>query len=224
MTEVSRLAQVTAQLRSHYGSPTWADSSNGWELFLRVLLVGPVEEVSSDIQETLQSPSLRSPQQTTETTAGQLVEVLAKVPRGPQKASLLRIVADWWLKTFGEETSPDWSAPLMSYRESLRKIRGLGPATVDELLTFAAKLPVFPVSRGVIRVAVRHGWLDLPVEDADAQAYFVQGLRDASIDGREFSQLMSRVAEDFCGREPKCEGCPLQPLLPAGGPLNPDSV
>lgn len=224
MTESSRLAQATARLRSAFGSPGWADGASSWELFLRVLLIGPAVDLPADIHEALRSSSLDSPQQTAQTTTGQLVELLAKVPRGPQKASLLRLVADWWLKTFGDETSPDWSGDLMTYRESLRKIRGLGPATVDELLLFAANLPVFPVSRGAMRVAVRHGWLDLPMDDAESQDFFVRGLRNAEVDGREFSLLVSRVAEDFCGREPNCEGCPLQPLLPPHGPLNPDSV
>jgi endonuclease III-like uncharacterized protein len=224
MTELSRLAKANALLRAAYGSPELSVAGSSWTLFLQVLLVGPGTAASgSAVSDVLNSQALGDPETTMQTGTGELVELLAKVPRGSQKASLLRTVADWWLKTFGNECSPEWSHGLEHYRLSLRKIRGLGPATVDDLLMHAARLAVFPLDRGTLRVAIRHGWLDLPVEDDESQSFFVGGLKEAGIDTREFSLLISRVAEENCGREPKCEGCPLQSLLPPGGPLNPDS-
>ena len=224
MTELSRLANANAHLRAAYGTPEIPASLNAWTFFLRVLLVGPIaDEPSSSLKNVLEASALITPRATLQTPAGHLVELLAPVPRGPQKASLLRSVSEWWLTQFGDACSPEWSQGLEFYRESLRKIRGLGPATVDELLMFVARLAVFPLDRGTLRVAIRHGWLDIPLEDDEGQSFFVSGLNQADIDPREFSRLVSRVAEAHCGREPKCEGCPLQPLLPPNGPLNPES-
>jgi endonuclease III-like uncharacterized protein len=223
MTNPSRLVDADAQLRAAYGTPGNVESSSTWSLFLQVLLAGP--GVATDVMKNLLgSPQFITPKSLSQMTAGQLVELLAEIPRGPQKASLLRTVSEWWVAQFGEECSPEWSRGLEFYRESLRKIRGLGPATVDELLMFVARLPVFPLDRGTLRVAIRHGWLDLPLEDDEAQSFFVSGLRDAAIDPRPFSQLVSQVAAAHCGREPKCDGCPLQSLLPPNGPLNPDAA
>ena len=224
MVELSRIANANAHLRAAYGVPELFDSPNAWALFLHVLLIGPgVHQVSESMKSALESPALGRPSSTSQTSAGQLVEILATVPRGPQKASLLRSVAEWWQNQFDDELSPEWSQELDFYRESLRKIRGLGPATVDVLLMIVARLAVFPLDRGTLRVAIRHGWFDLPVEDDEAQSFFVSGLKQADIDPREFSQLIAHVAESHCGREPKCEGCPLQPLLPPNGPMNPES-
>lgn len=224
MTESSRLASATALLRAAYGSPDLDDSISDWSILVRLLLLGSSADAASGARAAvLNSPLLNRPAETAQANTGALVELLTPVPRGPQKASLLRSVAAWWQNQFGDETSPEWSTGTEFYRESLRKIRGLGPATVDELLMFVARLPLFPLDRGTLRVAVRHGWLDLPLEDQDAQSFFIQGLRESAVDPREFSQLISQVAESHCGREPKCDGCPLQPLLPENGPLNPDS-
>lgn len=220
----SRFETATELMRSAYGAvePPSADST--WTLFLRVLLgVANDHPTSAALTELLGSSPLASPQTALQTTAGQLAEVLAPIPRGPQKASVVRAVATWWLDQFGETLSPEWPRDAQFYRESLRAIRGLGPATVDELLLFVAGLKVFPVDRSALRVAVRHGWLDLPVEDAEAQALFVRGLSQAEVDPREFSRLLTLIGEKHCGREPKCDGCPLQPLLPTGGPLSPES-
>lgn len=224
MTELSRISNAASYLRSSYGSPELPVWSNEWTAFLSVLLVGPAADASNDqLRSILESSALAGPGSTSQTSTGQLVELLSPVPRGPQKASLLRAVAEWWLVEFGDQSSVEWSKGLDHYRESLRRIRGLGPATVDQLLMFAARLPVFPLDRAALRVAIRHGWLDFPVEEAEAQDFFVRSLSDAEIDPREFSRLVSRVADAHCGRVPQCDGCPLQPLLPLNGPLNPDS-
>ena len=218
-------------MRAAYERVELPEGDSTWALFLRVLFgVGSVHRSSDALTEILKSSPVASPQTTMQTAAGSLVEVLAPVPRGPQKASLIRSVAAWWIEQFGEELSPEWSRGATFYRESLRAIRGLGPATVDELLLFAARLKVFPVDRPTLRIAVRHGWLSLPIEDEDAQSFFVRGLAQAEsesgttgIDPREFSRLLAQVGASHCGREPTCDGCPLQSMLPAGGPLSPES-
>lgn len=224
MTKSSRLANAAAELRSAYGSPEISEWPDDWTAFVGVLLAGPgADAISDPVRAVLTSTALANPGATAQSTTGQLVELLSPIPRGPQKASLLRAMAEWWTTQFGDQSTVEWSNGIEFYRESLRRIRGLGPATVDELLLFAARLPVFPLDRPALRVAIRHGWLDFPVEDAEAQDLFVNGLAEMEIDPRRFSRLLARVAEAHCGRIPQCEGCPLQPLLPLNGPLNPDS-
>jgi endonuclease-3 related protein len=236
MSETSRLEQAAALLRAAYGNvnlPNAADPSkraglpNGesaWSRLLRALMGVPSGHPASEtLSELLQSSPLATPRESAAASAGPLVALLQPIPRGPQKASVVRAVAAWWLSQFGDERSPDWPAGDAAYRESLRKIRGLGPATVDELLLFAASLPVFPVDRTALRVAVRHGWLDLPVDDEEAQSFFVRGMDQSGLRLQELSRLLSTVGETHCGREPKCEGCPLQSLLPEGGPRDPQS-
>lgn len=224
MSDRSRFELATNRLRSAYGRVESPPADSTWELFLRVLFGVPSDHhANAVLSDLLKLSALASPAEATQTPAGQLVEVLAPIPRGPQKASVVRAVAAWWLDQFGAALSPEWPRSVEFYRESLRTIRGLGPATVDELLLFAAQLKVFPVDRTALRVAVRHGWLDLPLEDEEAQSFFVRGLNQAEIDPREFSRLLTKVGESHCGREPKCEDCPLQPLLPVGGPRSPES-
>ncbi|MBS0206751.1 MAG: hypothetical protein JSS49_28075 [Planctomycetes bacterium] len=224
MTELTRLEQAVTLLSAAYGSLGLAQGESTWARFVRVLMGIPTGHAASDtLVGLLQTGPLAAPGESSVATPGQLVEILAPIPRGSQKASVIRAVAAWWLAQFGDEVSPAWSVSPQSYRESLRQIRGLGPATVDELLLFAADLPVFPVDRTALRVAVRHGWLDLPVEDEDAQSLFVRGVDGSPARLQELARLLTRVGESHCGREPNCEGCPLQSLLPSGGPLNPQS-
>ena len=219
----SGLPEAVDALRAAYGTPALPHVENGWKLFVQLILLGPVPEVSDVVRDVLASESLQTPRALAQTSTGQLVERLADVPRGSQKAGLLKSVAVWWLEMFADDCDPEWSGGVDKYRDSLRRIRGLGPATVDELLLFVARFHLFPFDRGAVRVGVRHGWLDLPLDDDEAQSVFVSGLRDADADPRQFVVLMGRVAAEHCRREALCEGCPLEPLLPPGGPLNPES-
>jgi endonuclease-3 related protein len=224
MSEPSRLVEANRLLQAAYGQPDLSSNEAGWSRFLHVLLgIAADHPLRQNLNEVLRSPPLATPGESSAATTGQLVEILAPFPRGSQKASLIRAVAAWWVSTFGNEVSPEWTVGVQTYRDALRSIRGLGPATVDELLLFAANLPVFPVDRSALRVAVRHGWLDLPVEDEEAQSLFVSGLNRSSPDLQEFSRVISLVGERHCGREPLCDGCPLQSMLPEGGPRNPQS-
>ena len=224
MTENSRLHQATASLRSAYGTTDVADHGSCWSRCMRTLFgVASGHPAETALKELLASGPLATPSGAVGVSAGQLVEVLQPIPRGPQKASVVRAFAGWWSTQFGDDCNPDWSGSITTYREALRHIRGLGPAVVDELLLFGPGLAVFPVDRTALRVAVRHGWLDLPVEDEDAQSFFARGLDRSISEMRELSHLLTKVGESHCGREPKCDGCPLQPILPEGGPRNPQS-
>jgi len=224
MSESPRLEQVAVLLRAAYGSVVLPDDDSTWHRFLRVLLdVSENHAANNALSELMCSSALATPQQSAVASAGSLVEVLKPIPRGPQKASVVRAVASWWLAQFGEVETPEWSHEAATYRMSLREIRGLGPAKVDELLLFAAGLRIFPVDRTALRVAVRHGWLDLPVEDEEAQSFFRGGADSSSHNLQELSRLLTQVGEAHCGREPKCDGCPLSCMLPDGGPRSPES-
>ena len=221
MSGQSRLEKANELLVAAYGMPKLPELRGDWKSFLQVLLVGPISHPA--VADVLESPELAHPRFTAETGTHELVERLSPVPRGSQKAGVIRGVAQWWLSTFGDDEAPDWRHGREFYRDSLRKIRGLGPATVDELLLFVGNQSLFPIDRGTLRVAVRHGWIDLPVEDDDAQDFFRRGLRDARVDPLMFSRQIAQVASEHCGREPKCTNCPLQSLLPPNGPISPES-
>jgi endonuclease-3 related protein len=209
---------------SAYGIPEQTIHESAWIGFLSVLFGVPAgHAAAASLREIVRSAPLATPGEAANASAGQLVQVLAPIPRGPQKATVVRTVAAWWLTEFGDQVSPEWNRGIEHYRESLRQIRGLGPATVDELLLFVVGLPLFPISRPALRVAVRHGWLDLSADDQEAQAFFVGGLNGEIADLRRLVVLVEKVSADYCGREPKCDGCPLQTTLPDGGPRDPQA-
>ena len=105
-------------------------------------------------------------------------------------------------------------------RDSLRAVKGLGPATVDALLLHGLGRAAFPVERAGYRILARHGWVDLDAGYDDARGVV------ESASGGEVAFLSAieagfdRVGRTFCRpRRADCELCPLRTLLPAQGPV-----
>jgi endonuclease III related protein len=214
------LSSAIAALPDSPALPLDAANLTAWQRSLAELLVG--KDVLGPLCHLLMaewsSPTIVAGQSLAAT-----LELLRPIPRGPQKAGVVKALAIWWQTEFGDEPDPQWSAGLEHYRTGLRALRGLGPETVDRLLLFGAGLRVVPVDRATLRVAVRHGWLDLPVSDEETQATMLSGLGSSVADLRDGVRRLHSIGAEFCGRVPDCERCPLKPFLPAGGPLSPDA-
>ena len=199
---------------------TTADSTAWWRAVAELLWseTPPASEVERDLK--------HGPVGTVATcataSAGVLLDVLQLVPRGPQKASVLIRVAQWWVTEFGETDNPEWAAGVEHYRAALRSLRGIGPETADRLLLFAAGVSVFPVDRAILRIAVRHGWLDWPTDDESAQSTF-HGVFHGDIHAmQQAARRFKSIGSEFCGRVPNCKACPLSGGLDETGPRHID--
>ena len=124
--------------------------------------------------------------------------------------------------------NPDRSAEWL--RGELASIPGIGLTAADAIVLFALNRPSYPVDRATFRVFVRHGWLDPGAGYDEARDTIVDR---AMADGEELgttvrilidlSRGMKELGRQFCrAAGPKCDGCPLEPLLPEGGPREVD--
>lgn len=133
---------------------------------------------------------------------------------------VLQSLAKWWIQRIGRNAPPGiWSERQSSWQEELRRLSGVNWELADQILLFVGGVPVYPLDRGSMRIAARHGWVDTSAEYEEWQGLFIRVARDGGIDLAELSLGMARVGREFCGSAPKCEECPLRPLLPASGPM-----
>ena len=122
--------------------------------------------------------------------------------------------------------------PLGCLNEELGVIKGISPATADAIALFALKRPGYPVDRATFRVLVRHGWLDSTAAYDEARDLLVERAMNAAHDLeeqavtalRDLSHGMDPLGRQFCrSAAPHCGGCPLEHLLPEGGPREVDA-
>lgn len=221
----SNLQTAAERMRRHYGPPTLPTAETAWQLALKIVFdAAPGSRAEQALGKSLEGSTLASACETARAPVATIAELLVKVPRGVQKAALVKALAAWWCRTFGDEPHPDWTGGVETYREELVRIRGLSPETADRLLLFVARLTAYPVDRASQRISVRHGWMEPQADYEEWQSFFLRGLEGSGMDPREFSLLAGRIGRDFCGPKPHCEECPLKPLLPERGPSEPEDV
>ncbi len=206
-------------LERHYGRRPDAGKPGVWSTLVRVVLerAGAAKKAAdwSWIDET----ALRTPGETAECERSRLEDVLEEAGHRAAAASVLSALAKWWLRRFNGSDAPAEFAqrPLEIWQDELRAIRGVNWELADRILRVVGGLAVYPLDRGSMRIAGRHGWVEITAEYDDWQAYFVRGLHDSEINVADVSYWNVRLGRDFCGKQPKCEECPLKTLLPAGG-------
>ncbi len=109
--------------------------------------------------------------------------------------------------------------PLDELRPELLGVAGIGPETADDILLYACEKPVFVVDAYTRRILGRHGLVTADISYEDLRALFERNL-DADLPVfKEYHGLIVYTGKDYCRRAPKCESCPLAPLLKRGQPI-----
>lgn len=104
-------------------------------------------------------------------------------------------------------------------RAQLLSVHGIGPETADAVLLYAGGAPLFVVDAYKRRVMQRHGWSDTRAKYDDIAQQWRRALPPDVSDYQEAHALLVRVGVEHCRKPtPRCDGCPLQSLLPSGGP------
>jgi endonuclease-3 related protein len=105
-------------------------------------------------------------------------------------------------------------------RERLLAIHGIGPETADSLLLYAGGHHSFVIDSYTKRIFSRHGWC---AQDAGydnlkqiCESALDQKAGAAQLDyWRDYHAQLVMVGKHFCrARAPRCDDCPLKPLLP----------
>jgi endonuclease-3 related protein len=134
------------------------------------------------------------------------------------KARRLRAFTTLLMEQFGGRLDRLLALDRDALRAVLLGVHGIGPETADCIVLYAAGKPSFVIDAYTRRVLHRHGWAD-----HDAPYDRLAGLFTASIprDARiynEYHALLVRLGKEHCRARARCEGCPLQRLLPRDGP------
>lgn len=147
---------------------------------------------------------------------GRLAPVIRSSGYFRQKARKLRAFLDHLNERHGGRLDRMARVPTPALREELLSIWGVGPETADSILLYAFGRPVFVVDAYTHRVLRRHALH--PGGGYEA----VRSFLEAELGSRpelynDFHAQLVWVGHRYCGPAPRCEKCPLKPLLPRGG-------
>jgi endonuclease III related protein len=139
------------------------------------------------------------------------------------KARRLRSLLEFLINRYGGSLDEMFKTDVQTLREGLLSVNGIGPETADSILLYAGNLPIFVVDAYTYRIFSRHGWIDFDADYHQIQDYIQASLPDDPQLYNEYHALLVYIGKHYCRKtNPKCRECPLNEMLPAGGPLEPE--
>ncbi|MDR2171747.1 MAG: hypothetical protein LBP59_16510 [Planctomycetaceae bacterium] len=111
-------------------------------------------------------------------------------------------------------------------RQDLLRVQGISPGTVDNIILYAGKLPIYVVDLYTARVFFRHEIVPAEASNADIQQIIhFELVPDEEPYGAklfsEFQTCMVKIGQTYCDvQNPNCGQCPLAVLLPPTGARN----
>ncbi|OQA29369.1 MAG: Endonuclease III [Verrucomicrobia bacterium ADurb.Bin345] len=131
------------------------------------------------------------------------------------KARRIRSFTTLACEQFGGDLRRLFALETAPLREILLAVNGIGPETADSILLYAAERPVFVVDAYTRRFLLRHRWIGARATyDEMAGLFTAQLSRDVAL-YNEYHALIVALGKNRCKARPRCEGCPLESLLPA---------
>ncbi len=214
------LREAYGLLEQHYGPQGWWPGETPFEVAVGAILTQNtawtnVEKAIRALKEVdaLSSAAIHTMR------LEELAEIIRSAGYYRLKAARLKNFVRVIQEQFDGDLATLLKLPTQDLRERLLEINGIGPETADSIVLYAAGKPIFVVDTYTARVAKRHGWVDFEADYHALQETFQGSLEEDPRLFNEYHALLVRVAKNHCKTQPQCDGCPLQPMLPSGGPL-----
>jgi len=217
------LKEVFDRLYSYYGPRHWWPADSAFEVLVGAVLAQNTawENVTKAI-DRLRSEDLLEPHALYAVPLERLEELIRSAGYFRVKARRLHNLLEFLVERYDGSLEAMFRTALPELRESLLAVSGIGPETADSILLYAGGLPTFVVDAYTHRILARHGWIGFDADYYQIQSHFEGGLPQDVALFNEYHALIVEVGKRHCRKQPRCEGCPLAELLPAGGPREPE--
>ena len=238
----AKLRRAYRLMRARYGHLRWWPGETAFEVCVGAILTqntnwGNVERAIAN----LRAARVLEPKKLFALSEKELASLIRPAGYFNVKARRLRSFLRVLVENFAGNLKPLFAGETAVVRERLLAIHGIGPETADSMLLYAGEHHSFVIDAYTKRIFQRHGWwnggvksLKFKVQSSkatsakgnSAQDYdLLKDLCEHSLNEtppaerldywQDYHAQLVMVGKDFCRpRQPRCEECPLKPLLP----------
>ena len=214
------LGEAYQRMLSTFGPQHWWPSESPLEVIVGAVLTQNTnwKNVESSI-ENLRDANLLSLHKLYEIEAAELETLIRPAGYFRVKAKRLKNVIEFIVERYRNlETMIEQDCDKL--RQELLEVNGVGPETADSILLYAANKPTFVIDAYTARIAKRHGWIEPEADYHALKEFFESQLEKETELFNEYHALIVQVGKDYCKPTPKCDGCPLQPMIADSGLVN----
>jgi len=207
------IREIYERLHKCFGPQHWWPARTAFEVVVGAVLTQNTnwKNVEKAIA-NLRREGLLDPKAMHATPRAKLAEIIRPAGYYNIKAARLANLVKVIVEEYGGDLERFFGGSVGALRERLLAINGIGPETADSIILYAAGRATFVVDAYTCRMLGRHG---LAFEDAtydDAKALFEDSLeQDSNLFG-EYHALIVQLGKEFCRKQARCEGCPLEDM------------
>ena len=212
-----RLAESYALLFDRLGPQRWWPGDSDFEVIVGAILTQNTSWTNVERAiANLKTNGLLAPSGIEAAELSRLEALLRPSGYFRQKAKQLKAFAHFLTTEFDGSLEKMFQMPTDALRDKLLGVFGIGPETADSILLYGGRHPVFVVDAYTRRMLTRHGWADEDADYEEIRALFESELGPNAALFNEFHALIVSAGKQWCRRNaPRCEECPLGPLLEA---------
>jgi endonuclease-3 related protein len=214
----ARLQDLYRRLDRFYGDQHWWPGETPFEVAVGAILTQNTAWVNVERAiANLKAADALTPDALRRLPADRLAALIRPSGYYNVKARRLRSFLKFLWDEYGGDVAAMAATPVETLREKLLTVGGIGPETADSIVLYACGLPTFVVDAYTRRVLLRHGLADEDAGYDDLKELFEANLPADVPTYNQYHALFVRVGKERCRpREPRCDGCPLEPLLSGG--------
>lgn len=205
------LIKIYERMFNAYGPQHWWPGDTPWEICVGAVLTqntnwGNVEKAISNLKKTHSV----CPVKIREMPLSELEAAIRPSGFFRLKAQRLLAVTDWWLENVDNDMLHPEGKPLAHWRDSILKVKGVGPETADSILLYCFNLPTFVIDAYTKRIMARHFGFKHDIGYHEIQKLFMDALPHDPKLFNEFHALFVKVAKETCRKSFCLEECPLR--------------
>lgn len=224
------LRRAYALMRDRFGHQRWWPGETRFEICVGAILTQNTNWTNVERAiANLKAERVLEPERLFALPEARLVELIRPAGYFNVKARRLRAFLRVLVEECGGDLQQLFAGDTAAIRQRLLAIKGIGPETADSLLLYAGGHHSFVIDAYTKRIFERHQW---PGEKAESRKQKTESSYDAlksfceselnqrhgaaQLDyWQDYHAQLVMVGKRYCRpRDPRCDACPLKPLLP----------
>lgn len=217
-----RVLTAAQLLERRYGRLDLEAFRSGWEGLVRFVLERALSPKKLDkARSALADSWLFAVDEVAQSTRSDLLELVESHGISSEIVALLHRLAIWWQRELDEGRTP-LQPNSAGLEEQWEELSARDRNWITRIFCVIGGLNKFPLSRGIWRVACRHGWLSWHDAAEEVSGFYESAAADQPYEPGQLAEWFLQLGDDYCGPKPKCVGCPLESLLGPNGPSEPE--
>lgn len=188
-------------LNNNYQADSWWFNNNNYHIMIGLILAQNTKWENVLISLDCLSKNIDiNPQNIINLDLHQLISYIKVSGFAQQKSQYLKNISVWYTNVYP-------TLKISEIRESLLKVKGVGPETCDSIMLYALKIPIFVIDNYTKRLMQRLGYS--ANNYYSLQQLFHQQLKHNINLFQNYHALIIEHVKEICLKIPKCNECPL---------------